>query len=105
VVALAAALLPWVALYHVVDAVQAVCVFVLRSYGIATASLVIYGVLLWGMGLGGGYLLAYVGLPGLAPMPTPAAFWMAATLALALTAVAFLTLLWRASRHHRPATI
>ncbi len=101
VVALAAALLPWVAIYHVVDAVQAVCVFILRSYGIATASLVTYGVLLWGVGLGGGYLLAYVGVPGFAPMQTPAAFWMAGALALALTAIAFLTLLWRASRARR----
>lgn len=103
VVMMAAALLPWVALYHVVDAMQAVCVFILRSYGIATASLVIYGVLLWGMGLGGGYLLAYGGLPGLTPMRSPAAFWMAGALALALTAIAFLTLLWRASHARRPA--
>lgn len=103
VVALAAALLPWVALYHVADAVQAVCVFILRSYGIATASLVTYCLLLWGVGLGGGYLLAYGGLPGLSPLQSPAAFWIAAALALALTAIAFLTLLWQASRRHRPA--
>ncbi|MEY2618174.1 MAG: hypothetical protein RL522_1176 [Pseudomonadota bacterium] len=98
VVALAAALLPWVALYHLVDAMQAVCVFILRSYGIATAAFATYGVLLWGVGLGGGYVLAYGGWPGLAPLQSPTAFWMAAVLALTLTAAAFLTLLWRVSR-------
>ncbi len=104
VVALAAALLPWVALYHLADAVQAVCVFVLRSYGVATASLAIYSVLLWGVGLGGGYLLAYVGIAGLAPLPSPSAFWMAGSLALGLTAGAFLMLLARASRRYRPVS-
>ena len=98
VVALAATLLPWVALYHLFDAMQAVAVFILRSFGIATATLVIYGVLLWGVGLGGGYLLAYEGLPGFAPLQTPAAFWSAAAIALALTAAAFLMLLWRLAR-------
>ena len=104
VVMLAASLLPWVALYHVVDAVQAVCVFVLRSFGIATASLVIYSILLWGVGLGGGYLIAYEGVAGMPPYTTPSAFWMAAAFALGLTAVACLTLLrWAANRPQRPA--
>jgi MATE family multidrug resistance protein len=94
VVLLAATLLPWVALYHLFDAVQAVGVFILRSYGVATASLVIYSVLLWGLGLGGGYV---------PPMPTPSAFWIAASVALGLTAVAVLTLLAWASKRPRPA--
>jgi MATE family multidrug resistance protein len=88
----------------VVDAVQAVCVFILRSYGVATASLVIYCVLLWGVGLGGGYLLAYEGVLDIAPLGTPSAFWMAGAFALSLTSIAFLTLLWRAARQpHRSA--
>ncbi|WP_276606536.1 MATE family efflux transporter [Ramlibacter rhizophilus] len=101
VVALAAALLPWVAAYHVFDSLQAVCVFVLRSFGIATASLVVYCLLLWGVGLGGGYLLAYQGLPGIAPLQSPRAFWGAGALALVLTALSFMALLWRASRATR----
>jgi len=100
-VALAASLLPWVAAYHLVDAIQAVCVFVLRSYGIATATLVVYCLMLWGVGLGGGYLAAYQGLFGLPPLQSPAAFWGAGALALALTAVAFSALLWRAARSRR----
>ncbi len=98
VVAAAAALLPWVAVYHLFDALQAVCVFVLRSFGIATASLMVYSLMLWGLGLGGGYWLAYEGLPGLPPLNSPQAFWGAGALALALTALAFIALLRMAVR-------
>jgi len=98
VVAMAAGLLVIVAAYHLFDAVQCVCVFLLRCFGVATAPVVVYSVLLWGLGLGGGYALAYQGVAGWAPTGTPAAFWLAATLALAVTAVAFVGLLWRAVR-------
>ncbi len=98
VVAMAAGLLVIVAAYHLFDAVQCVCVFLLRCFGVATAPVVVYSLLLWGLGLGGGYALAYQGLAGGAPMHSPAAFWLAATLALAVTAVAFIALLWRAVR-------
>lgn len=101
VVLLAAALLPWAATYHVADAVQAVSVFVLRCFRISTVALVVYCVFLWGVGLGGGYLLAYRGLGGLAPLETPAAFWAAGALALALTAAIFVALLWRAAAASR----
>lgn len=101
VVALAASLLPWVAVYHIADATQAVCVFILRSFGIATASLVVYCVLLWGVGLGGGYMLAYHGLPGVSAIQSPVAFWGAGAAALALTALAFIALLTRAARQSR----
>jgi MATE family multidrug resistance protein len=103
VVALAASLLLWVSAYHLADAMQALCAFVLRSYGVAVAPMVGYGVLLWGVGLGGGYLLAYRGLGPLAPLQQPSAFWMAGAFALALTALFFMALLWRAVRAHRPA--
>jgi len=98
VVAMAAGLLLIVAAYHLFDAVQCVCVFLLRCFGVATAPVVVYSLLLWGLGLGGGYVLAYEGVAGWAPMQSPAAFWLAATLALAVTAAAFIALLWRAVR-------
>ncbi len=101
VAAMSAGLLLWVAGYHLADALQAVCVFLLRSYGIAVASLVVYCVLLWGVGLGGGYVLAYRGLAGFAPMPQPSAFWSAGALALALTSFAFTLLLLRAVQARR----
>jgi MATE family multidrug resistance protein len=80
---------------------QALGVFLLRSYGVATRPLVVYCVLLWGVGLGGGYLLAYRGIGPLGPLHSPSAFWSAAALALALTAAAFMALLWRVVRSRR----
>jgi MATE family multidrug resistance protein len=102
VVAAAAALLPWVAVYHLFDALQAVSVFVLRSFGVATASLVVYCLMLWGVGLGGGYWLAYTGPGATGGLQTPAAFWGTGALALALTTAAFLLLLKRALRRTLP---
>ncbi|HSV46162.1 MAG TPA: MATE family efflux transporter, partial [Ramlibacter sp.] len=98
VVAMAGALLLWVALYHVSDALQAVCVFVLRSYGVAGSPLLVYCLLLWGVGLGGGYLMAYRGLGPWPPIGAPSAFWSAGAAALALTALVFIALLRRAVR-------
>lgn len=100
----AQALLLCVAAYHVVDAVQAVSFFVLRSYRITVAPLVVYGLMLWGMGLLGGYRLAYFGFGGIAPMHSPLAFWLASTTALALTAAVLGTMLLRVTtaRTERP---
>ena len=103
IVAMAGGLLVWVAAYHLADAVQALCVFILRCYRIAAATLVVYCVLLWGVGLAGGYWLAYQGLAGIAPMGSPVAFWAAGGAALALTALIFTGLLWRVARRARPA--
>ncbi|RYF44007.1 MAG: MATE family efflux transporter [Comamonadaceae bacterium] len=103
VVALAGGLLLWVAAYHVADAMQALCVFLLRSFGVAVSSLVVYCLMLWGIGLGGGYLLAYRGIAGFAPTQHPAAFWLAGVVALALTSAVFMGLLWRAVQARRRA--
>ena len=96
VVLTAASLLVWVALYHVADSLQAVCAFMLRCYRITLTPLVIYGVLLWGLGLAGGYFLAYVGYAAMPAAPMPGSFWSAATLALGAVALSFLWLLRRA---------
>ena len=103
VAALAAVLLGWLAVYHLGDAAQVLCVFILRCYRVAVAPLVAYCVLLWGVGLSGGYLLAYRGIGTLAPQNSPLAFWQASTLALALLAPILLAILWRAVRASRPA--
>ena len=102
VVATAAGLLLWVGLYHLADAMQALCVFLLRSFGVAMRPLLVYCVMLWGVGLGGGYLVAYKGVAGLGPLQSPTAFWSAGALALGLTALIFTALLWRAVKLHRP---
>ncbi|HEY8357960.1 MAG TPA: MATE family efflux transporter, partial [Ramlibacter sp.] len=102
VAALAAGLLGWVAVYHLGDAAQALCVFVLRCYRVAVAPLVAYCVLLWGVGVVGGYLLAYRGLGPWPAQHTPMAFWIASSFALALLAVILPLILWRAVRSYRP---
>lgn len=93
VIAMAGALLLAVALYHFADAVQTFCVFVLRCYRVTLAPLVIYCAMLWGVGLGGSYLLAYRGLGPWAAMQSPLAFWIMSAAALALTALLFGVLL------------
>ena len=93
IISLAASLLGWVAFYHLADSAQAVCAFLLRSYGVTFAPLVLYGVLLWGVGLYGGYLLTYEGIGSMAARPMPTSFWAVSTLALWLVALGFLGLL------------
>jgi MATE family multidrug resistance protein len=98
-VASAAALwLGWVALYHLADALQAVCVFVLRCWRITLSPLLIYTALLWGLGLYGGYRLAYQGVGPWPAAPSVQSFWLASTVALGLVSVLFLVRLARAMR-------
>jgi MATE family multidrug resistance protein len=75
-----------------------VLVWVLRCYRVVLAPLVAYCVLLWGVGLWGGYLLAYRGIGPLPAQPSPLAFWQGSTFALLLLAPILLTILWRAVR-------
>lgn len=101
--AIAAAALPlltWVAVYHLVDALQGIAGFILRAWHSATATLVIYAVAIWGVGLGGGYALAF-NTPGWVPPAlhgTPG-FWIASTSGLGLAALALIAYLrWRVGR-------
>jgi MATE family multidrug resistance protein len=93
--------LAWITLYHLTDAVQVFCVFTLRSYGITLLPLITYTVLLWGVGLAGGYAVAYLGvgtthLQWLVPH-SPIAFWQTSSFALAITTIVLLSVLWRAA--------
>ena len=85
VIAAALPLLAWVALFHAADAAQTLAAFVLRAWRIATVPMVIYAVALWGVGLGGGYVLAFDTL-GLTPAALHGAvgYWTASTLGLVL---------------------
>ncbi|WP_035606298.1 MATE family efflux transporter [Hylemonella gracilis] len=96
--ALATPLLAWVALYHLFDGLQSLGAFLLRCWRITVTPLLIYGVLLWGLGLYGGYRLAYTGLGPWPAMATPAAFWASGAAALLLAASAFWFMLWRLLR-------
>lgn len=99
VAAAALPLLAFVGLFHVADAAQTLASFVLRAWRVATLPLLINATALWGVGLGGGFVLAFA-----APAWVPAAlqgapgFWTAATAGLVLTALALGALMLRVSR-------
>jgi multidrug resistance protein, MATE family len=102
VVAVAAGLLAWLSIYQVGDAAQVLCVFVLRSYRVAISPLVAYCVLLWGVGLAGGYAVAYLGLGPQALHHSPDAFWATSAVALGLLGFILPAILWRTVREYRP---
>jgi len=70
---------------------------------VTVAPLIAYGVFLWGVGLAGGYVLAYVGLGPIEAEHSPAAFWQAASVALVLLGPILAAILWRSARRHRVA--
>lgn len=88
----AAAAMPlffFIAFYQLFDAVQVGAAFVLRAYKVATVPTLMYAVALWGIGLGGGYLLGFDVVGGTPSLLTGAAgFWLGNSVSLALVAVA-----------------
>ena len=92
--AIAGAALPlfvFIAFYQLFDSVQVTTAFVLRAYKAAVVPTVMYALALWGVGLGGGYLL------GLDPskispavLHGAAGFWMGNSASLAIVATGLL---------------
>lgn len=107
VLAAALPLVAWVAVFHVADAAQTLAAFILRAFKITVVPAAIYVVALWGVGLGGGYVLAF-DLPGWVPPALHGArgFWMASTAGLVVAgATLTLFLRWVLDRQRRaPAT-
>jgi multidrug resistance protein, MATE family len=96
VTTLASSLLILTALYHIPDALQIMGMFLLRCYKITLMPLIVYSVFLWGIGLGGGYWLAYGS--SFAPFAnSPSAFWLTAIISLGLVAIWFSMALIRVS--------
>ena len=62
--AVALTLVPFLAAFHVFDAVQTAVGFVLRAHKRAIAPTVVYALTLWGVGLVGGYHVAFRGVGG-----------------------------------------
>jgi MATE family multidrug resistance protein len=89
VLAAALPLVAWLAVFHVADAAQTIAAFVLRAYKIATVPVLIYVAALWGVGLGGGYQLAF-NVSGQVPKALQGApgYWVAATAGLVVAGVA-----------------
>lgn len=73
-----------VGIYHLGDALQVMSVTVLRSYKKTVIPMVIYAATLWGIGLGGGYLLGLTDTFG--PARGAAGFWIAGIASLWLVA-------------------
>jgi MATE family multidrug resistance protein len=94
VAAAALPLLAWVVVFHLADAVQTIAAFVLRAWRIATLPMFIYAGTLWGMGLVGGYTLAF-NLLGNTPAALQGApgFWAAATSGLVVAGFALAALM------------
>jgi MATE family multidrug resistance protein len=105
IIAAAMPLLAWVALFHVADAAQAIAGFVLRAYRIAVVPLLIYALAIWGVGLAGGYAVAF-NLTGLTPPSLQGAvgMWSAATAGLVVAGTGMCGFLaWMIRRRAAPS--
>ena len=105
IIAAALPLLAWVALFHFVDAMQIAASFVLRGWRIATVPMIIYASSIWGLGVGGGYTLAFnVGGAVPAVLHGARGFWIASTIGLATASVGLtLFLAWVLRQQHDAA--
>lgn len=90
--AVALALIGYIALYQFFDAVQTVAAYSLRGYKVTFAPMLVHTVAFWGVGLFGGWWLAFR-----APQPMGVeGFWLASLASLIVAALAIGGLLWRA---------
>jgi MATE family multidrug resistance protein len=98
-VAKALPLMLFVAFYQAFDAVQVMSAFILRAYKIALIPTLIYAGSLWGVGLGGGYVLGF-GLIDALPAFTRGAsgFWLANSVSLAIAGTLLVRYFMRVSR-------
>jgi len=89
----------FIAFYQVFDAVQVGTAFVLRAYKIALVPTIMYALALWGLGLGGGYVLGFDLIHGTpAFLQGAAGFWLGNSVSLAIVGVALLWYLRRVQR-------
>ena len=91
---MAVSLIVYLALYQAFDAVQTVAAFALRGYRVTFVPMLVHIVCFWGVGLFGGWWLAF---RAAAPQGL-AGFWIAALSGLVLAAVLLGGLLWRVAR-------
>jgi MATE family multidrug resistance protein len=86
----------FIAFYQIFDALQVSAAFILRAYRIAFWPMLIYALSLWGVGLGGGYMLGF-NITGNVPLALQGAsgFWAANSVSLGVAAVFLLYLFKR----------
>ncbi len=102
VLALAETLILCGVLYHTFDAAQSVGSFLLRGYRISWGPMLITGTVLWGIGLGGGYLLAFTDTP-LGPAFGTLGYWIACAAGLTVAGIALMSYAWLHARKVRLA--
>lgn len=100
IIASALPLFLFIALYQLFDSLQITTAYVLRAYQVAIVPTVIYAVALWGVGLGGGYLLGLNPF-GFSPpwLHGATGFWFSNSLSLCVVAVFLLWYLRVVQRH------
>ncbi len=101
VATVALSLIGYMISFHVFDALQGITGFVLRAYKIAIVPTVIYGVALWGLGLVGGYFVAFY--PVLGAPRGAAGMWLMQAVALGLTSLLLLSFYLWVLKQQRPA--
>lgn len=91
IMAAALPLFVFIAFYQLFDSLQVTTAFVLRAYKVAIVPTLMYAIALWGIGLGGGYLLGLDPF-GIAPsaLTGAAGFWMGNSASLGLVAAGLL---------------
>ena len=91
IIASAVPLFLFIAFYQLFDALQVTTAFVLRAYKVAVIPTAMYAVSLWGVGLGGGYLLGFDSFGQTPPaLRGSAGFWFANSASIALVAAGLL---------------
>lgn len=93
----ALSLIGYIALYQFFDAVQTVAAYSLRGYKITFAPMLVHTVAFWGVGLFGGWWLAFR-----TPQPMGVeGFWLASLASLVVAAVLIGAILWRALKRQQ----
>ena len=90
---LAVTLLIYGVVYHAMDACQTICGFALRGYRVTFWPMMVYGILLWAVGLGGGYWLGFDGQIVGGPFGAEG-FWGATAFGLTLAGIALFAMAW-----------
>ena len=90
---IAVSLLAYVAGYHLFDATSAIAVSALRGYKKTVVPMLCNIVALWGLGLAGGYVLAFG-----SPQMGAAGFWIGATAGVLIGSILIVMYFLRISR-------
>ena len=90
----------FIAFYQMFDALQVTSAFILRGYRVAFWPMWIYAGSLWGIGLGGGYIIGF-DVTGHTPQAIQGAqgFWLANSLSLGIAATLLILLFKKTARH------